>query len=108
MVLITSGSHEVFESHRVASQIGVVETHITLALVGCVVYRDQQPLLTGVLPGKCQERIRCPVAFPCRQAFEQVPLAVSNRPLPEHREEAIVEPVERFVGGLLRRADQMR
>ena len=41
-------------------------------------------------------------------AFEQAPLAIAHDRLPEHRQETAVELVQRRVGRLQRRADQVR
>jgi hypothetical protein len=60
------------------------------------------------MPGPGDEALPRRVAVPGRDAFEQAPLAIAHDRLPDHRQETAVEFVQRGVGRLQRRTDQVR
>ena len=64
---------------------------VTLALVGPIVHRHQQPIPTRALPGKGQEAIPGPVAFPGGSTFEQLPLAIAHDRLAENGKQPVVK-----------------
>src|SRR5439155_12275122 len=61
------------ELPRAAREAGKRQPHVTLALMGGIVDRDQEPFGSGRLPRKGQEAVRSPVTFPCRRGFEKLP-----------------------------------
>ena len=83
------------------------QPHVTLALVGGIVHRHQQPLATGALPGKGQKAIAGPVAVPGGRAFEQLPLAVAHGRLTQHGQQPVVELFQPLVDRFLRTSNQM-
>ena len=81
---------------------------MALALVGGIIHYHEQSLGIGALPGKSHEAIPCPVAVPGRNAFEQLPVAVANNRIAQHRKQPIVELLKLLIDRLLWPANQMR
>ena len=96
------------ELPRAAREAGKRQPHVTLALMGGIVDRDQEPFGSGRLPRKGQEAVRSPVAFPCRRGFEKLPRAAAHQGVPQHGEQPPVELLHGRVHGLVRTAAQMR
>ena len=83
------------------------QPHVTLALVGCIVHRHQQPLASGALPRKDQKAIPGPVAVPGRCALEQLPVAVAHDRLTQHGKQPVVKLFQPLVDRFLRTSNQM-
>src|SRR5262245_11275599 len=81
---------------------------MALALVRRIVHRDEQALSNCTLPRKRYVAIPCPVSFPRRHTFEQLPLAVANDRLSKHRKQPVVKLSQPLVDGFFGRANQMR
>ena len=83
------------------------QPHVTLALVGCIVHRHQQPLASGAAPRKTHEAVVASVAVPGRCAVEQLPLAIAHGRLTQHGKQPFVELLQPLVDRFLRTSHQM-
>src|SRR6267142_1550021 len=60
------------------------------------------------MPGEGHDTVRGPVSLPGRSAFEQLPVALANDRVSQHRQQSLVELLQIRVGGLGRTTTQVR
>ena len=81
----------ILETPLEPGQIGEGKPNVALAPDRRIVHCCQQPFPTGPMPGERQEAIPCPVAFPGRDAFEQLPTALAQQRLAEQGDQPVVQ-----------------
>ena len=109
-IAVVDGVTELISQPPAATgQVREGEPEVTLALVGSIIHRDQQPLrtFTRVLPGEGHEAVGGPVAFPCGLAGEQLPQAIAHDRLAEHGEQPVVKRLQLRVDGFVRTATEV-
>jgi len=68
--------HQVLEGHLFSLHINKGPGHVTLALAGAIVYRDQEAVMRLTFPGKGQKSVPAVVAVPDRADFQELPAAL--------------------------------
>src|SRR5262245_8124328 len=105
--VVVGAAQPILEPPRLAPEACERQADVTLTLVAGVV-DGNDPFFGIALPGKDEEAVVRPVALPCRTAFEDLPLAVTDDGLAEDREQLVVKRNERLIDRLARRPAQVR
>ena len=95
----------ILEFELLSAKVRKRKADAALALVGSVVDGHDEPLSS--LPGKNQEAIVGPVAFPGGDAFEKLPSSVAHRRLPQHVQQPLVKLTDHLVDRLIRAATKV-
>src|SRR5262245_1543286 len=78
VTVISCGAEQVAQGNGLPRNLGPGQADIALALVVCIVDRDEHALAVKSLPAPDDARIPGPVALPGRHALEQTPRSVEG------------------------------